>query len=173
MRNVATWAMVTLVALMIVLQAIQYRGIQQRNDQLTRMLQTRNRPVPEHLRPGETLPPVTVLNKAGLPQNLDTSGDKLVFVYSAHCPFCKRNFPNWRHLEAAGKIKPIYVSIDSVAEASKFAQEHGFDTQVFASQEDKSRFKVIAVPQTIKIHAGRVEQIYVGVLSHQQQIALN
>jgi hypothetical protein len=173
MKNVATWVLVMLVALMVCLQAIQYRRIQQRNDQLVRILQTRDRPASDHLKPGDAVPTAAVLNKTGVPRNLDVSGDKLLFVYSAHCSFCKRNFPNWLHLEAASRIKPTYVSVDSVAEAAQFAEEQGFDTLVFATPEDKSRLKITAVPQTIRIHAGRVEQIYVGVLSEQQQIALN
>lgn len=99
------------------------------------------------------------------------SGTKLLFVFSASCPACASNFNNWKELErVVGENKVLYISTDSLAEAQSYASEKGIASRTlrFQNNEDKVKFKVYRVPQTLYVTDGRVKNVVVGRLPSQE-----
>lgn len=99
------------------------------------------------------------------------SGTKLLFVFSTSCPACASNFDNWKELErVVGENRVLYISTDSLAEAQNFAAEKGINSRTlrFRNNEDKVKFKVYRVPQTLYVTDGTVKNIVVGRLPSQE-----
>jgi peroxiredoxin len=120
---------------------------------------------------GDSIPEFEAIDPGGVTRNIRLSADKLLFVYSASCPYCDKNFDNWKEIERqVGREKVLYLSIDSVDAARKDAVARGISDEVWilASFQDRNKLKVSHIPQTIFVSNGIVKVIQVGVLSSER-----
>jgi hypothetical protein len=128
------------------------------------------KPLPK-LEIGETIPELEVINLDNIMRKLDWSDDKILFVYSVNCPFCTKNFENWKVIEQeVGSSKVMYLSTDDI----ELAKDHALSNNIaklvycFSDGEERRKLKIAGVPQTIYIANGKVKAIQAGVLKSEQ-----
>jgi hypothetical protein len=120
------------------------------------------------LKVGEKVPSIELQNLSGSPSRLDVAKDKLIFIYSSTCPFCRKNFSNWKDIEKqVGRENVVYIATDKLEAAKPFAHDQGIEGEAYVVPDasQASKLKVERIPQTIHVVNGVVANIYIGVLN--------
>lgn len=147
-----------------------------RNHSLTKKMKPPSRP--PSLLVGEDIGNIRVKELSGRDTTLALKEDSLVLIYSAKCPYSRKNFANWRVLESrAQKQHIVYISIDlnqPAHERLEFAKHEQIDARVFvfADENEIARLKVFSVPQTLRVVGGKVKTIDLGLLSADRTAAI-
>lgn len=102
----------------------------------------------------------------------DTVSRQLVFVFTTTCPFCKATLPIWAGLADSSQrlgrpVRIVALSLDSVAETSRYAAEHSlrYPVATFPTWKLAQLFRARAVPQTLVLdHDGQVIYAHTGRL---------
>jgi len=122
------------------------------------------------LRIGDVMEPLTLGSLAGETIELafdDPRGDVLLLIFSARCPACNENLPNWKRIERIGGPEGpriYYVSTDEETVAREFAAEHELQKPVLVA-DSRELHRVNHIPTTIQIGPeGIVRNVWVGVL---------
>jgi peroxiredoxin len=102
----------------------------------------------------------------------------LLVAFTAECPFCTNNWPNWRRLfdqARAANVRIVGVDLNGTA-TPEFLAERGLkESPVFTRLDYRSgmSYKLQAVPTTMLIDVdGRVQHKWEGVLPEKQMRAL-
>ncbi len=103
------------------------------------------------------------------------SPNKLVFVFSTTCPFCKQNLEHWKKiltLANKNKLTVVGISLDTAEKSVAYVKEHQIDFPVVTPLDlplFKSQNKLNAVPVTIlRDSIGVVRNVWRGLLAEEQ-----
>jgi len=107
-----------------------------------------------------------------------TAASRIVFVFTAHCPFCKQTMPIWNRIVRETKhsqaVTYIGICLDSEEQTKNFMAEQKPEFPVFTAAEGEDfikRNKLYGVPQTIITSAkGTVRRVWRGLLSREKGI---
>ncbi|HEV2617325.1 MAG TPA: hypothetical protein VGU63_12040 [Candidatus Acidoferrales bacterium] len=129
----------------------------------------RPREVPA-LKVGDVIPRAMLQNLDGRPVDLATDKPKILFVFSSNCPFCKKNFGNWKAIEQrVGKSNVLYLSVDPPELVRPFAHDRQIvDETLVLSRAEAVALKSFRIPETIQVARGRVAGIRIGVLTPEE-----
>lgn len=110
-------------------------------------------------------------------QHPDSLSDKLLFVFTTHCPFCLKNISGWTQIDSLVKTKKINIAIigiglDEKNKLSLYKEEHDIKYNIYLSDNKKdfqTRNKISSVPQTILCSNNfQIKKIWVGALSEKE-----
>jgi peroxiredoxin len=102
-------------------------------------------------------------------------GKQVLLLLTTTCPFCRATLPVWAQLaDSIRQVRPevevIAVSLDSLDETRRYAEEHGLAMPVVTLPTRKlgRLLRAGRVPQTVVVdHEGRVLYGWTGLLSAQ------
>ncbi|MHB8487363.1 MAG: TlpA family protein disulfide reductase [Candidatus Acidiferrales bacterium] len=122
------------------------------------------------LRVGDIVAPTALQNLDGKTVNLSMDAPKILFIFSSNCPFCKKNFGNWKAIEErVGKSNVLYLSVDPAEIVKPFAREHQIEGEtLLLSRAQAAALKSFRIPETIQVAEGKVTGIRIGVLSPEE-----
>lgn len=119
---------------------------------------------------GDVVPEVALKDLNGQAVELNTEQPKILFIFSSNCPYCRKNFANWKSIEQrVGKSNVVYLSTDRAETLKPFACEHEIaDNTLVLTAAQATAIKSFRIPETIQVSRGRVAGIIIGVLTPSQ-----
>lgn len=95
--------------------------------------------------------------------------EKLLFFFTADCPFCTKNIENWKSLHATyGSRYEIYgIGIGNLDEINEYIKTNALPYKVVipASKNFRKENKIGGVPLTVNISkSGVVKNVWIGTL---------
>lgn len=106
-------------------------------------------------------------------ESSDSAARQVLFVLTTTCPYCKATLPVWADLAdslgrvGAGHIRVIALSLDSLEQTRRYADEHAirYSVATFPTEKLRRLYRAGSVPQTVVLDAwGQVLYAYVGQL---------
>lgn len=143
-------------------------------DQINRTLIALNTKTLPRLKTGDTLPKIELVDLEQGTRKEGLTGHKIIFVFSASCPACQRNFDNWKEIERqVGTENVMYVSVNKPADILVYAREKGIASNTFSFQspKDQMALKISSIPQTITSSEGKALHVATGVLNSDEMKA--
>jgi peroxiredoxin len=133
------------------------------------VLKRSSRPASPPVQIGTVMPPLRVLdsakNSASIPYD-DISIPTVVYVFSPHCGFCRKNAKNIASLanQVSGRFRVIGVSLQTDG-IDKFVEETGITFPVYTDMDPgvKQAFRAAGTPETYVIGPdNRLRRIWKG-----------
>lgn len=101
---------------------------------------------------------------------------RLLFVFSAVCPYSKKNWPNWTHIiSKKPKVEVVYADTTGLSTADFFRQlgvlvpSNVIKTNMLFNQA----FNLRATPTTVLLGpGGKVRRVFVGTLDDENMTEL-
>jgi hypothetical protein len=147
------------------------------NKQLSMDLQEARRSRGLEALPGTLVPPLKGIGLSGEPLDIsyNTRQNTLLLIFSPHCGFCEKNWPQWKSLLSSldrSRTQPVLVDLSSTV-TTAFLSAHQISTEVLMAHVDPAayaKYSLRITPQTILINKdGVVSHVWTGLLTNSEQ----